>query len=230
MANISSASGVISFEHEFYQKHKQLVESCLDSDNFNGYYGLLRVESTHDGDFCFDAAGRWSLENTLPWLLKPVLENESKPTTRDQAHLKEYRDLTQALAADNSRVIVEYTDTEAGMQFIVEQSAILTPQKPGQDFNVTITETTNYDYNNENLIGLDFAGGYPIDSDEVKNAFKDYVNDTDTTVNFLVLWQDFLNMCSDNDDDLAGYILDDDLEDMADFCERYDFWDYVKGE
>ena len=69
MANCTDARGEFSFEDDFYKQNQELIENYFNKAKLNAAYGITNVFTNHDGSFRFEAIGRWSMDNILPWCL-----------------------------------------------------------------------------------------------------------------------------------------------------------------
>lgn len=136
MANITEVTGTFTFNKDFYEKHKDLIEKYLDYAILNAAYGITAVNSHGDGEFDFDADGRWSMEDILDWCLSP---QNSKEKVDDTTVKDMYRKLITAMRKENAQIDFDYTDYDPGNFFIKEHDI------------VSAKDTDKFDKNDEDL-------------------------------------------------------------------------------
>lgn len=175
MANISDAVGTISFDPDFYQKHKNIIDAFIqEMINSNGLiaeYGIMLNSQTEE-EIEFTGSGRWSLSNILPAILVPI-------SYYDQQKVQSFEDFYDLMKKTKATIEIEYQDYEAGAEFLIHEIAILkvnpTPTKENisncELFNAEVTTSDSYDYNDNNKIDLGFEEGYLLNDPRQKDQF-----------------------------------------------------------
>lgn len=174
MANVSSAEGSFTFDEKFYKDHKELLDKYFDECDFMGAYGIEIMG--HDGaSVDFSGAGRWSMEDSLPWCLSPacIADNPDVLNEHDKQMIKMYHQWLHALRESGTSIEFEYEDEEEGTQFFVHQEGTLWPKAhdntDGIDFDVDGMVTEDLGFNDGNLINHDFECGYDMgDGEDIK--------------------------------------------------------------
>lgn len=130
MANISSAYGTFKFDKDFYHQHHLLIDDYLDNTELAAAYGIHIDSHDEQGEFNFNADGRWSMENTLPWCLTPVDFNGNRDT--DSGDIQRFKRFFDLLKESGTCIRFNYYDYESGMCFLVKQAAVLVPSSPNK--------------------------------------------------------------------------------------------------
>lgn len=232
MANISSANGTFEFDKDFYKANKELIEKYFDKAVLGAEYGINFVESTQSPVFSFEASGRWSMQNSLPWVLTPVcLENKEVDET-EQEQVDLFEELFKRLAESNTEIKFDYDDEESGCQFYVHDIATLAPNKdwqqdPSQDcFTITNYQSQDLGFNDKNLVTEGYEGGYDLDSErDIEYLKQDYLNDwyqqqsnefkADNSLEDAIrALKDFVNSNPDYNGAICWWRLDEDCDDL----------------
>ena len=184
MANCSSTNGTFTFDKDFYNQNKQLINDYFDKAKLDGCYGIEILGANDEGSFDFDGTGRWSMEYSLPWVLSPACIEKKNPTPAEQEQIKLFWELLDKMIKADTKVEFEYDDEESGAAFYVHQNAVVVANKDRKEddvsnfFKIKSCKTENLGYNEYNLINNDYEEGYFMDSDDNIEALKnDFLND-----------------------------------------------------
>jgi hypothetical protein len=175
MANISDAVGTISFDPDFYQQQKSIIDNFMQemmkTDDLISEYGIMLTNQTNE-EFTFTGSGRWSLSNIIESLLVPIAFYEQKQS-------KAFEDFYQLLQNTQSPIEIEYKDYECGCELLTHEIVSLTARRKltkeqtenGRLFDSNEKLSDPYDYNDYKKIELDFEEGYLLDDPHQKSEF-----------------------------------------------------------
>ncbi|OQQ89307.1 hypothetical protein B6U56_09085 [Ligilactobacillus salivarius] len=136
MANMSTATGKMYLEREFYEQHKNLVNKWVkfyqESNHIGEWYGLtyLAIEEKTEDELIIEFAGigRWSWEDTLEWMFASEdFESQFNPYKAK---------LAEKLYKENQEVLMEYVDYEPGCEILVEREVTLRVNKHKNKYEV----------------------------------------------------------------------------------------------
>lgn len=128
MANMSTATGKMYLEREFYEQHKNLVNKWVkfyqESNHIGEWYGLtyLTIEEKTEDELIIEFAGigRWSWEDTLEWMF--ASEDFESQYLEELDVLKE-KEVNEFLTEENistARELTKYEDTfESIAQYVI---------------------------------------------------------------------------------------------------------------
>lgn len=184
MANISSASGKFTFDKNFYEINKELIEKYFEKAVLSVTYGIDRVKSTDSPTFKFDASGRWSMHNTLPWALSPVGFGDNVLTSTEKEQVELFEKLCNLLVESDAEIKFEYDDEETECEFFVHDIAIITPKKNWRHaknqnyFLIKDYHSKDLGFNDKNIIAKGYEEGYCMENGEdIERLKRDYLND-----------------------------------------------------
>lgn len=212
MANISNAFGTITFlDKQWYLKNQKLIDTTLTDiakdTAKNGYYGIDYIDKREDGQFDFEADGRWTFLSTLDSGLNPKWWNKSTSAMHD-LYLK--------ILKDQPEIEIEFTDEEAGCEVLYQETVIITTKNNKLVLNVTAEK--DFDYTLPNLIKCGFYDGRQATPDNIKNFIKEYKLPKDKADQILQIIKDdpYLQGYIDDDNDNAYDHVIDALEELND--------------
>lgn len=144
MANLSNAKGVILFEEDFLNMHRDDVIDWAKNRK-NPEVGITYLEfDDNDNVVHFDGVGIHTFEDTL--------HSQGGLSFLDKAD----RDFAQLLASENSQITLEFSDYEPGCCVLYKETVSL---RFHNDLSVELTtlSETNYGYIGEPLKKRDIA-------------------------------------------------------------------------
>ena len=213
MANVSYATGWLSFSEEFSNKHRQLLIDWVNNRKFN-YYDfdeLEIIDGLKEGEeftLDFTGSGRWNWENNLKWLIS------DNPDYIDE--VSEYeKKLMKFLYQEDEQIEIGFTDYESGEGFIVDQAGTLSMIKNERGYyELSFNETSNqgYDFTDFNRVNLEFEDGYILKGgeyeieEELQNIYQEYQNKIKG--NFEQFKKDCFNYIENSEDTKGGIIID----------------------
>lgn len=228
MANVSYATGNISFSEKFSNKYRQLLIDWGSNRNFDFYDfdDLEIVDGLKDGgEFSLDftGSGRWNWENNLKWLIT------DDPNYVDT--VSEYqKELVQASYQEKEEIEIVFTDYEPGAGFIVDQAGTLNVIKNERGYyELSFNETSNqgYDFNDFNRIELEFEDGYILKGgeSEIEEKLQEIYQEYRAKIkgNFEQFKKDCFNYIENSEDTKGGIIIDKILYPDYLLEEVYDF-------
>lgn len=238
MANISDAHGDIIIDPDFYAAHKTIIDNffndAIKRENLMADYGIIINAKEPDSTMLFYGSGRWSFANTIDQALVPWSFITGKQT---DAQNDLFEDFYNALCKSDTPVItLDYTDYEAGSEYIVHEVAQVSAIKNRTDtqidndqwFTHEITEQESIDYTDRNKIENEFEDGYLLDDPDAKqemlNAYiKPWYDDQPDDFKNNHPYDEFTDALTqaitDNDEydnAICTWRLDDDLDDVID--------------
>ncbi|MSE04334.1 hypothetical protein GKC33_02200 [Lactobacillus salivarius] len=179
MANMSTATGRMYLERDFYEKHKELVDKWIkfyqESNHIGEWYGLtyLATEDKTKDELIieFEGMGRWSWENTLEWIFASKdFESQFNPYKAK---------LAEKLYEESQEVFMEYVDYEPGCEFLVEKEVTLKVEKYDNKYETSMAIETDIEigYNDYNKIMNEVEEGYRLDNKEEVKALQVVLKD-----------------------------------------------------
>lgn len=229
MANVSTAKGTIAFDKAFAEKKENaaLIEKVVKGVGDScGYYGVDEMTPTDDPlVYDFRGSGRWSFISTLkegggfrPWLDEGGNEDEYA--------------LCRALAEQGASIHYDFVDCEEGMGSIYGARIDVSFRIDGKEIATVAKETdfTDIDYSARTVCAYGFDIGYDLEEADQRNRFVNSAVNGDPLHAYL--WLDQKRMdgfveWARNKKEWRGVILqclvDDDLEDIADEYEDYEY-------
>lgn len=179
MANMSTATGRMYLERDFYEKHKELVDKWIkfyqESNHIGEWYGLtyLAIEDKTKDELIieFEGMGRWSWENTLEWIFASKdFESQFNPYKAK---------LAEKLYEESQEVFMEYVDYEPGCEFLVEKEVTLKVEKYDNKYETSMAIETDIEigYNDYNKIMNEVEEGYRLDNKEEVKALQVVLKD-----------------------------------------------------
>ena len=179
MANMSTATGRMYLEKDFYEKHKELVDKWIkfyqESNHIGEWYGLtyLATEDKTKDELIieFEGMGRWSWENTLEWIFASKdFESQFNPYKAK---------LAEKLYEESQEVFMEYVDYEPGCEFLVEKEVTLKVEKYDNKYETSMAIETDIEigYNDYNKIMNEVEEGYRLDNKEEVKALQVVLKD-----------------------------------------------------
>lgn len=179
MANMSTATGKMYLEREFYEQHKNLVNKWVkfyqESNHIGEWYGLtyLATEDKTKDELIieFEGMGRWSWENTLEWIFASKdFESQFNPYKAK---------LAEKLYEESQEVFMEYVDYEPGCEFLVEKEVTLKVEKYDNKYETSMAIETDIEigYNDYNKIMNEVEEGYRLDNKEEVKALQVVLKD-----------------------------------------------------
>ena len=187
MANCTDAHGEFSFEDDFYKQNQELIENYFNKAKLSAAYGITNVFTNHDGSFRFEAIGRWSIDNILPWCLAVDTKSNLFPI---------FNTLFDKLSKAQSCVEFEYEDYDPGMEWRVAKTATLYPKsKTNYDdyFDFQIDSSCDLPMDDYSLIVDNVEDGL-----DLKNANDSTVDVLDKTVSTPIKKELGINYSIDN--------------------------------
>lgn len=177
MANSTEVKGTFEFNGDFYKKEHTIIDKYFEKAKLCVDYGIEYIENNLDGSFDFEAIGRWSMENILPWCFKPF--NGDKQFNEKHTIEDAYEYLLKQMKAENTSVSFFYTDYDSGMNWRKEVDAMITPtqkREENHDFDVTINSEDELGTDERSLIEDDTEEGILIEDIEPKDLHDIAVN------------------------------------------------------
>ena len=176
---MSTATGRMYLERDFYEKHKELVDKWIkfyqESNHIGEWYGLtyLATEDKTKDELIieFEGMGRWSWENTLEWIFASKdFESQFNPYKAK---------LAEKLYEESQEVFMEYVDYEPGCEFLVEKEVTLKVEKYDNKYETSMAIETDIEigYNDYNKIMNEVEEGYRLDNKEEVKALQVVLKD-----------------------------------------------------
>lgn len=238
MANITEASGTFTFEEDFYKKNHDLIERYFDNAVLDADYGITNVNSEGDGNFDFDADGRWSMYDILDWCLSP---QNRLTIDHDKSLIDIYKELLATMREADTEVTFDYIDYDPG-NFYVEEIATIKAKKEkklapyGMDFEKSQVSEKSLSMDDKRLIDDGLEDGIIVDDknryvqetiDEIVKTLKDYIEDkTGKEISTSHLRNNFIDFV-DNNQYLNGGFQQMRIDDPVDWL-QYDGRDFAK--
>ena len=176
MANLSDAFGGIKVNK--VGKEFLVFLNAVQGEKSEAYYTLVdpydlsELKADDDGDITFDfsTSGRWSYSNNIEGYLQGKWLTE-----RGEYDKKAYNKFIKALKTKKGSVIINYTDSDGGMNWMGTGQATLSADASfNNDFNEEVITVAGYaelcGYNEHEALDMLYG-------DEVVDAYNKYVED-----------------------------------------------------
>lgn len=237
MANISDATGMFTFDENFYTAHAQAIDEYFAKADLMGEYGIEVNVDGNSSSFNFVGAGRWSMADILEWCLTPadfdIATADCTQLSKEERHVADlFHQWYDDFAKSGAEVDFNYTDYEPGSMFYVEQDAIVmanTDETEQALFTADISDMDDLGFSDRIRIENDLEEGFLVDdSDDCEQLYQTVAENyaelpTRLTNRYLSeeIAQAIINLARSNADYDGGIILwrlDDalSLADMAD--------------